>query len=239
MDSTCLLRLLLLPLLLIGTALGNGAQEAPGSPAPPEGNKADICLLSPDVGPCRARIPSYYYDRYTQSCRMFFYGGCQGNANNFETLEDCNEACWRIEKVPKICRLEVSEGQCGARTGEYFFNLSSMTCEKFVSGGCHSNKNRFPDKDTCMGFCAPKKIPSYCHSPKDGGLCSANVTRYYFNPRHKACETFTYTGCGGNDNNFVNMEDCTHACIKAVRKQKNKKMPKIVFAHRRVKTWKK
>lgn len=68
-----------------------------GSPAPPEGNNADICLLSPDVGPCRARIPSYYYDRYTQSCRMFFYGGCQGNANNFETLEDCNEACWRIE----------------------------------------------------------------------------------------------------------------------------------------------
>ncbi|XP_004394142.1 PREDICTED: LOW QUALITY PROTEIN: tissue factor pathway inhibitor 2 [Odobenus rosmarus divergens] len=239
MDSTCPLGLLLLPLLLIGTALGNGAQEAPGSPAPPKGNKAEICLLSPDVGPCRARIPSNYYDRYTQSCRMFFYGGCQGNANNFETLEDCNEACWRIEKVPKICRLEVSEGQCGARTGQYFFNLSSMTCEKFVSGGCHSSKNRFPDKDTCMGFCAPKKIPSYCHSPKDGGLCSANVTRYYFNPRHKACETFTYTGCGGNDNNFVNMEDCTHACMKAVRKQKNKKMPKIVFAHRRVKTWKK
>nr|XP_035969158.1 tissue factor pathway inhibitor 2 isoform X1 [Halichoerus grypus] len=253
MDSTRPLGLLLLPLLLMGTALGNGAQEEP------EGNNADICLLSPDVGPCRARIPSYYYDRYTQSCRMFFYGGCQGNANNFETLEDCNEACWRIEskwprssseplhgslhrraaKVPKICRLEVSEGQCGAHTGAYFFNLSSMTCEKFISGGCHSNKNRFPDEDTCMGFCAPKKIPSYCHSPKDGGLCSANVTRYYFNPRHKACETFTYTGCGGNDNNFVNMEDCTYACIKAVRKQKDKKMPKIVFAHRRVKTWKK
>ncbi|XP_064431329.1 tissue factor pathway inhibitor 2 isoform X3 [Mirounga angustirostris] len=193
MDSTRPLGLLLLPLLLMGTALGNGDEEAP------EGNNADICLLSPDVGPCRARIPSYYYDRYTQSCRMFFYGGCQGNANNFETLEDCNEACWRIESKWPRSSSEPLHGSLHRRAA----------------------------------------VPSYCHSPKDGGLCSANVTRYYFNPRHKACENFTYTGCGGNDNNFVNMEDCTYACIKAVRKQKDKKTPKIVFAHRRVKTWKK
>ena len=64
---------------------------------PSVGNNAEICLLPLDDGPCRARIPSYYYDRYTQSCREFMYGGCEGNANNFETLEACNEACWKIE----------------------------------------------------------------------------------------------------------------------------------------------
>ena len=63
---------------------------------PSVGNNAEICLLPLDDGPCRARIPSYYYDRYTQSCREFMYGGCEGNANNFETLEACNEACWKI-----------------------------------------------------------------------------------------------------------------------------------------------
>lgn len=69
-----------------------------GSPsAPPEGNNADICLQPQDEGPCRALLRRYYYDRSTQSCRLFYYGGCEGNANNFETLEDCNEACWRIE----------------------------------------------------------------------------------------------------------------------------------------------
>lgn len=231
MDPTGPLGLLLLPLLLMGTVLGDGVQEAPG-------NNAEICLLPPDEGPCRARIPSYYYDRYTQSCRKFMYGGCEGNDNNFETWEACDEACWRIEKVPKICRLEVSEGQCGEPREEYFFNLSSMTCEKFLSGRCHSNENRFPDEATCMGFCAPKKSPSFCYSPKDEGLCSANVTRYYFNPRHKACEAFTYTGCGGNENNFINMKDCKHVCVKALKKEKNKKMPKLFFANRRLKIWK-
>ncbi|KAF0880077.1 TFPI2 inhibitor, partial [Crocuta crocuta] len=123
---------------------------------PPVGNNAEICLLPPDEGPCRALISNYYYDRYTQSCRKFMYGGCMGNDNNFETWEACNEACWRIES--KLSR------------------------------------------------------PSFCYSPKDEGLCSANITRYYFNPRHKACEPFTYTGCGGNENNFVNMKDCKHVC---------------------------
>uniref|UniRef100_A0A8C7BFG4 BPTI/Kunitz inhibitor domain-containing protein n=1 Tax=Neovison vison TaxID=452646 RepID=A0A8C7BFG4_NEOVI len=62
-----------------------------------KGNNADICLQPQDEGPCRALLRRYYYDRSTQSCRLFYYGGCEGNANNFETLEDCNEACWRIE----------------------------------------------------------------------------------------------------------------------------------------------
>ncbi|ELW49121.1 Tissue factor pathway inhibitor 2 [Tupaia chinensis] len=182
-----------------------------------ERNNSEICLLPPDEGPCRARIPSYYYDRYTQSCRQFMYGGCEGNANNFETRAACDEACWRIEKVPKICRLEVSKDQCEGPREEYFFNLSSMTCEKFMSGGCRHDENRFPDEATCMGFCAPKKSPSFCYSPKDEGLCSANVTRYYFNPRYKACEAFTYTGCGGNDNNFVTMKDCRRVCVKDIQ----------------------
>uniref|UniRef100_A0A0K8R4Y0 Putative salivary kunitz domain protein n=1 Tax=Ixodes ricinus TaxID=34613 RepID=A0A0K8R4Y0_IXORI len=35
------------------------------------------CALPPDDGPCRARIPSYYFDN--QTCREFMYGGCEGN----------------------------------------------------------------------------------------------------------------------------------------------------------------
>ncbi|KAF6086995.1 tissue factor pathway inhibitor 2 [Phyllostomus discolor] len=232
MDATCTLGLLFLPFLLLGTAPGDAAQETLG-------NNAEICLLPPEVGPCRALVPSFYYSRYTQTCRQFMYGGCEGNANNFETKEACEEACWKIEKVPKICRLDVSDGQCEQPRGDYFFNLSSMACEKFVSGGCHRSGNQFPDEATCRDFCTPRKRPSYCYSPKDEGLCSANVTRYYFNPRHRDCEAFTYTGCGGNNNNFINMKDCKRVCVKALGKRINKKIPKLFFADRRLKLQKK
>lgn len=237
MGPTRPIGLLFLQLLLLWNALG----EAPQAPqAPALGKSAlEICLLPQKVGPCRARIPSFYYDRYTQSCRQFMYGGCEGNANNFETWSACNEACWKIEKVPKICRLEVNDGECRESREEYFFNLSSMKCEKFMSGACHRNENRFPDEATCMGFCAPKKSPSFCYFPKDEGLCSANVTRYYFSPRQRACQAFTYTGCGGNDNNFVTMKSCKQVCAKALKKKRNKKMPKLVLGNRSLKIRKK
>ncbi len=35
----------------------------------------------------------FYFDIDTGRCEHFEYGGCQGNANNFETLQECEEMC--------------------------------------------------------------------------------------------------------------------------------------------------
>nr|XP_004656398.2 tissue factor pathway inhibitor 2 [Jaculus jaculus] len=206
MDNRQPFGLLLLQLLLVDAA-GNAA------PSPP-GKDAEICLLPRDVGPCKALLPRYYYDRYLQKCRPFMYGGCRGNPNNFKTPGSCEEACSRIEHVPRICRLELREYQCHSRKEQYVFNLRTMTCEKLKPGRCNQNRNRFPDKASCRKFCTPNKGPSFCYSPKDEGLCSANVTRYYFNASQNICEAFSYTGCGGNHNNFVYLKDCNRVCAK-------------------------
>lgn len=92
--------------------------------APPIGNNAEVCLLPPEVGPCRARIPSFYYDRYTQSCRQFMYGGCEGNANNFDSPEACEEACWKIES--KSRRVHMEPWRCG-RAGSNLANFLHPT----------------------------------------------------------------------------------------------------------------
>ena len=40
-----------------------------------------------------AYFERFYFDTETQSCQKFVYGGCQGNANNFETIEECQKNC--------------------------------------------------------------------------------------------------------------------------------------------------
>ena len=53
----------------------------------------DICSLSPDVGLCRAYIPSYYFNQTLGRCERFIYGGCSGNGNRFSTNGDCLRRC--------------------------------------------------------------------------------------------------------------------------------------------------
>uniref|UniRef100_A0A8B9BUT9 BPTI/Kunitz inhibitor domain-containing protein n=1 Tax=Anser brachyrhynchus TaxID=132585 RepID=A0A8B9BUT9_9AVES len=53
----------------------------------------DICHLPPEHGPCRGHFYRYAYNPATGTCRVFLYGGCRGNANNFETLKECHCSC--------------------------------------------------------------------------------------------------------------------------------------------------
>lgn len=43
-----------------------------------------VCEQPKIVGPCEAEFPRYYFNRQTEKCEKFTYGGCQGNENNFE-----------------------------------------------------------------------------------------------------------------------------------------------------------
>jgi len=51
------------------------------------------CYLPKKVGPCRASFVRYYYNPSTDKCQIFEYGGCQANANNFETPIECKNLC--------------------------------------------------------------------------------------------------------------------------------------------------
>ncbi|XP_053774826.1 uncharacterized protein [Desmodus rotundus] len=64
--------------------------------------------------------------------------------------------------------------------------------------------------------------PSWCLTPADRGLCSANVTRFYFDSVSMKCLTFSYSGCGGNENNFTSRQSCRRACRKGFIKKGSK-----------------
>uniref|UniRef100_A0A914XIM1 BPTI/Kunitz inhibitor domain-containing protein n=1 Tax=Plectus sambesii TaxID=2011161 RepID=A0A914XIM1_9BILA len=56
-------------------------------------DKTKQCSQLPDAGMCMAYMPRFYYSRTSNQCLNFTYGGCSGNSNNFETIEQCQEHC--------------------------------------------------------------------------------------------------------------------------------------------------
>ncbi|XP_030597514.1 tissue factor pathway inhibitor 2 isoform X2 [Archocentrus centrarchus] len=192
---------------------------------PPKG----VCLLEVDEGPCRGNIERYYYNTITQKCEVFYYGGCQGNANNFKSYQECHKTCYKIPKVPPICRVPKDEGPCRALLPSYFFNMTTMQCEPFSYGGCQGNSNRFQNLASCMEYCSPKQFPPVlCREPLDKGKCSASITRYYYNAATKMCEEFVYSGCGGSNNNFVSLQGCMDVCGKGVQMMEKAHRPRKI-----------
>lgn len=55
------------------------------------------CFLPPLDGDgqknCHGYFPKYYFDPATKSCHTFIFGGCGGNANRFDSENDCLNAC--------------------------------------------------------------------------------------------------------------------------------------------------
>ncbi|XP_059899250.1 collagen, type XXVIII, alpha 1a [Gadus macrocephalus] len=69
--------------------------RAPGTPTPlPVLYGPDSGCDQPlDPGPCREYLVRWYYDPEANACAQFWYGGCQGNQNNFKADADCRDAC--------------------------------------------------------------------------------------------------------------------------------------------------
>lgn len=53
----------------------------------------ELCGAEPDVGPCRAMFPHWYYDSTLGRCKGFNYGGCRGNKNNYVSERSCMDTC--------------------------------------------------------------------------------------------------------------------------------------------------
>lgn len=181
------------------------------------------CLLELKVGVCRAAYPRWFFNRTAKTCQSFIYGGCHGNGNNFMSEKECQQQCLGnviLEKPsPKdVCFLKEAVGRCRAAFQRWHFNMETGKCESFIYGGCHGNKNNFRTKIECEEFCH-EFIKDPCGQPiipASKKKCDHEKTeeRFGYNKATQKCESFVYSTCKENRNNFKTRKACLLACAK-------------------------
>lgn len=76
---------------------------------------SEVCSIPKLEGPCNENRLRWFYDVYTGHCQPFYYGGCEGNANRFESKEDCTRVCGDVSTLgeygcTELANTELSSG---------------------------------------------------------------------------------------------------------------------------------
>ncbi|KAL0972821.1 hypothetical protein UPYG_G00195160 [Umbra pygmaea] len=184
--------------------------QSEGTPVPL--NSTDICRMPMVVGNCRASFPRYYYNVSNQTCTLFFYGGCGGNNNSFNTQIECETSCAGVKAespnagvTGNVLDTEVPEP-----------NMIQRRMAQPADDETASPQDLLPEMTS-------DDYAELCQASPKTGPCRASHKRFYYDGR--SCQPFVYGGCSGNKNNYETEELCLNTCTVTVVPSKGRKGP--------------
>ncbi|XP_071826356.1 uncharacterized protein [Apostichopus japonicus] len=175
--------------------------------------EANVCSQPEDVGPCAASQPRFIFNSATSSCDQFFYGGCLGGGNNFQSLTECQVECGVTPPEGDPCSLAVSVGPCTDTITRFAYDPLTETCNSFIFGGCGGNSNNFATADACSQRC----IRDVCAQPLP--TCPGAETVFGFDVNVGDCVSLSYDNCQDSGNVFLTEAECRARCTAPVCSQ--------------------
>ncbi|XP_009993531.1 PREDICTED: tissue factor pathway inhibitor [Chaetura pelagica] len=191
--------------------------------------KPNFCFSEKDPGICRGYFSRYFYNKETKICEVFKYGGCLGNQNNFRTLEECQTTCQDSSNLLPIIPAEEHPNTGNSSSPEQNPNqfpgilVNLLPTAPNDKSNTLNNSSPKEDRKQFPIFFEQPPVPSLCMAPMDKGLCRAKELRFFYNYSTGRCRPFSYSGCGGNENNFTSRKSCLRICKKGFNKRKGER----------------
>ncbi|XP_043116050.1 collagen alpha-6(VI) chain isoform X2 [Puntigrus tetrazona] len=123
----------------------------------------NLCQLNRDRGTiCGEYVQRWYYNEAVGTCLPFWYGGCDGNSNRFNSEMECLQICGKQnpevvlqakEEEDDVCLMKQDVGPCSDYALSWYYDMQQNECIHFWFGGCGGNKNRFNTQKECEALC--------------------------------------------------------------------------------------
>ncbi|KAK6113724.1 Kunitz/Bovine pancreatic trypsin inhibitor domain family protein [Brugia pahangi] len=116
------------------------------------------------------------------------------------------------------CFQKFDRGTCTGQFIRWYWDFEKSTCQVFTYSGCGGNGNNYRSREDCFAAChqppqPTPKLDNICEHSIHPGDCTGIFQRFAFDSTINDCRPFTYTGCGGNGNNFGSSLECRNRCI--------------------------
>lgn len=101
--------------------------------------QVEVCKQPVQSGPCYAYFTRYFFNSTSMRCEQFVYGGCNGNDNNFETMEECCNTC-------------AKRGKCKEGTCPKIKPVLTSSCKSRCQSDGDCPRNQICCASGCGGF---------------------------------------------------------------------------------------